>query len=101
MREARNKPGASTLALAWLLSDMDGQLKATKRLALGLLTLLLLPVQSAIVRVQAYLPHEAMQTWWWNLIVAPYTSWVLLAFSAVLLYAVLASSRVQVTEQSG
>jgi hypothetical protein len=82
-----------TLSLAWILSDADKRLKLVKRLALVLLTLLLLPIQSAVQRSQLYLPFQATHSWWWNLAVAPSISWVLLAFSAVLLYAVPASGR--------
>jgi hypothetical protein len=81
--------GILTLSLAWIFSDTDSRFQLLKRVALVLLIGLLLPVQSAVVRSHAYVTLRATQSWWWNLIVAPYTSWILLAFSAVLLCAVL------------
>ena len=84
--------GVLTLSLAWIFSDSGNRLDWMKRIALALLILLLLPFQSAVVRSETYLPLGTAQSWWWNLAVAPYASWILLAFSAVLLYAVLTSA---------
>jgi Glycosyltransferase family 87 len=87
--------GILTLALAWMfdtrLRNLDHRQKIVKGIAAGLFLLLLLPIQSVAVRAQSYLSPQAIHSWWWNFVLAPYTSWTLLAFSAVLLYALFVS----------
>jgi len=87
--------GILTLALAWIfdtrLRDLDHRQKIVKGIGAGLFLLLLLPIQSAAVRAQSYLSPQAIHSWWWNFVLAPYTSWTLLGFSAVLLYALFVS----------
>jgi len=94
--------GILTLVLAWIFGsaahdpngiDADHRHRLVKRIAFALFLLLMLPIQSVAIRAQAYLSPQAAQPWWWNSVIAPYTSWTLLAFSAVLLYALLASPR--------
>jgi len=87
--------GILTLALAWMfdtrLRNLDHRQKIVKGIVAGLFLLLLLPIQSVAVRAQSYLSPQAIHSWWWNFVLAPYTSWTLLAFSAVLLYALFVS----------
>jgi hypothetical protein len=64
-----------------------------KRIAFTLFLLLLLPIQSVAIRAHSHLSPEAAQPWCWNSVIAPYPSWTLLAFSAVLLYALLVSPK--------
>ena len=89
--------GILTLALAWIFDldsgESDSRQRLMKRIALTLFLLLMLPIQSAAVRAHTYLSPPALRSWWWNFLVAPYTSWTLLAFSAVLLYALFVSPR--------
>jgi hypothetical protein len=80
--------GILTLLLAWLFEAQERQY-AVKRIALVLFLVLLLPIQSLAVRLQSYLSPLAIHSWWWNSLIAPYTAWILLAISAVLLYAIL------------
>ena len=86
-----------TLALAWIFEperiESDRKQKILKRISKVLFFLLMLPIQSVAVRAQSYLSQAELHSWWWNLVIAPYTSWILLAFSAVLLYALLISCR--------
>ena len=87
--------GILTLVLAWIFEAdrraLDHRQKRVQWIAFGLFLLLLLPIQSLAVRAQSYVSPRAMHSWWWNFVLAPYTSWTLLAFSAVLLYALLIS----------
>src|SRR5208283_2600485 len=92
--------GILTLVLAWIFEladddskriDADHERKPVKRVAFALFLLLLLPIQSVAVRAQSYLSAQAIHSWWWNYVLAPYTSWTLLVLSAVLLYALLTS----------
>lgn len=92
--------GILTLVLAWIFGAAAGDLKhivpdqrdrLTKRIAFALFLLLLLPIQSVAIRAHSYLSPQAAQPWWWNSVIAPYTSWTLLDFSALLLYALLVS----------
>lgn len=87
--------GILTLALAWIfdtrLRDLDHRQKIVKGIGAGLFLLLLLPIQSAAVRAESYLSPQAIHSWWWNFVLAPYTSWALLGFSALLLYALFVS----------
>ena len=94
--------GILTLVLAWIFGsaadgadrvDADDKQRSMKRLALVLFFLLMLPIQSVAIRAQSYLSPQAVHTWWWNSVIAPYTSWTLLAFSSVLLYGLLVSPR--------
>lgn len=78
--------GILTLVLAWLF-ESDPRQNRVKRIALALFLILLLPIQSLAVRSQSYLSPQQLNSWWWNSVLAPYTAWMLLAFSAVLLYA--------------
>jgi glycosyl transferase family 87 len=80
--------GILTLSLAWLF-ESDHRQHTVKRIALALFLILLLPVQSGAVRFQSYLSPQAIHSWWWNSMIVPYTAWMLLAFSAVLLYALV------------
>ena len=88
-----NDAGILTLALCWALGSVDQQLRWTRRAVLFLLLLLLVPGQGVLTRLQLYLALRVMQSWWWNLVIAPYFIWVLFALSAVLLYAAVISGR--------
>ncbi len=92
--------GILTLVLAWIFGAAaddskrivpDQRHRLVKRIAFALFLLLLLPIQSIAIRAHSNLSPQAAQPWWWNSVIAPYTSWTLLAFSAVLLYALLVS----------
>ena len=94
--------GILTLVLAWIFGAAaddskriapDQSHRLMKRIAFALFLLLLLPIQSLAVRAHSYLSPQAAQPWWWNSVIAPYTSWTLLAFSAVLLYALFVSAK--------
>ncbi len=80
--------GILTLSLAWLFASDYGQ-HTVKRIALVLFLILLLPIQSVAVRSQSYLSPQTIHSRWWNSVIAPYTAWMLLVFSAVLLYALV------------
>jgi hypothetical protein len=84
--------GILTLLLAWLF-ESDHRQHTVKRTAVALFLLLLLPVQSVAISSQSYLSPLAFHSWWWNSMIAPYTAWTLLAFSAVLLYALVQPAR--------
>lgn len=92
--------GILTLLLAWIFESndrsddrsndrSDHRQQTLKRIALALFLILLLPSQSLAVRAKSYLSPQAIHSWWWNSMIAPYTAWTLLALSAVLLYALV------------
>jgi len=88
-----NDAGILTLAICWALGSVDPRLRWTRRAVVFLLLVLLVPGQGALTRLQPHLDQRVTQSWWWNLVIAPYFVWVLLALSAVLLYAVVISGR--------
>lgn len=81
-----------TLALCWALGNGDHQLRWPRRVTLFLLTLLLLPGASILIRLQPHLSAQVEHSWWWNFVAAPYVIWVLFALSITLLSAVLLSA---------
>lgn len=91
-----------TLVLAWIFGAAaddslpivpDQRHRLMKRIAFALFLMLLLPIQSVAIPAHSYRSPQAAQPWWWNSVIGPYTSWTLLAFSAVLLYALLVSAK--------
>ncbi len=88
-----NDAGILTLALCWVWGTVDQDLRWTRRAALGLLLLMLVPGQGVLTRLQSHLTLQVAHSWWWNLVIAPYFVWALLALSVVLLYAVAISGR--------
>src|ERR1035437_9637077 len=85
--------GVLVFALCWCLSEDRECLKRPARVTFLLLLVLLLPGQSVILRTQLSLPGWVNSSWWWNVMVAPYAVWTLLALNLVLLHALLRAGR--------
>ncbi len=85
--------GLLVFALCWCLGEDRECLKRLARVTFLLLVVLLLPGQSVLLRTESFLPGWVSSSWWWNVIVAPYAVWTLLALNLVLLHALLCAGR--------
>jgi hypothetical protein len=79
--------GLAVFALCWCLGESTGRVKWPARAAFLLLLVLLLPGQSVLLRTHSSVPGWVSSSWWWNVVLAPYAVWTLLALNSVLLYA--------------
>lgn len=80
---------ALTLALCWALRKEGESWTLAKRALCVIFVLMLLPGHSVLIRIAPHLGQAITAAWWWKLLVARYFVWLLLAFNAVLLYALL------------
>ncbi len=80
-----------TLALCWAYSGEQKDLHWTKRAVCIIFLLLMLPGHSVLMRSMPYQGISMKESWWWELLVARYFIWLLLALNVVLLYALVAS----------
>jgi hypothetical protein len=85
--------GIMTLALAWVAEKGDERLKNVRRMAAVLLLLFLAPGQALVSRLETHLPLRMLQSWWWNLVLAPHAVWILLFLNGALLYGLVISTR--------
>lgn len=83
------------LLICWLLGDTGGEdgWAWTRHLTWLILSLMLLPGHSALMRTTPPLSSMITDTWWWNLFVARYFVWLLLALNVVLLCALFPYSK--------
>jgi hypothetical protein len=86
--------GLLVFALCWCFGQDRECLKRSARVTFLLLLILLLPGQSVIFRTQSLLPGWVSSSLWWNVMVAPYAVWTLLALNLVLLHALLSAGRI-------
>ena len=78
------------LLFCWLLEGAppgEPSLVRTRRLTWLILSLMLLPGHSALMRITPHLSSILLGTWWWNLFVARYFVWLLITLNVVLLCA--------------
>jgi hypothetical protein len=95
--------GLLVFALGWALSEINGEHRSAARAVIALYCVLALPGQAAVTRLQPHLPNWLIWSWWWNLFLAPYAVWVLLAVNVILLHSLwvaaeAASSKRTLTE---
>jgi len=78
--------GVLIFALCWALSEINGEHRSAARAVVALYCVLLLPGQAVVTRLQPHLSNWVIGSWWWNLVVAPYAVWALLAINVILLH---------------
>ena len=80
--------------LCWCIANVAGDSKLFAKLALPLMTPFLFPGSAFLQQVaaQGRVPVSLTNSWLWNCIVVPHETWALLLMSALLIYAVKASS---------
>lgn len=81
-----------TLALCWVLEEHQPWTRI-KMATCVLFLLLALPGHSALMRLSPHLGASITTAWWWNLFVARYFVWLLLALNIVLLIGLWDSAR--------
>jgi Glycosyltransferase family 87 len=81
-----------TLALCWALEERLPWTR-TKILTCALFLLLMLPGHSALMRLSPHISASITTAWWWNLFVARYFVWLLVALNVVLLFGLGESAR--------
>jgi hypothetical protein len=87
-----------TAALCWAYGhesqSNDGETLAwCKRATCVIFLLMMLPGHSLLIRLSPSVSEAVSQSWGWRVLVARYFIWLLLGLNAVLLYAVMQSSR--------
>ncbi len=89
---------ASLLAipLCWCTSQPSANLKNVAKLALLLMAPFLVPgtalLQQAVMR--GHVPESWTQSWWWDRLVMPHQTWLLLLLSVALLYGMMLQTRI-------
>jgi hypothetical protein len=81
-----------TLALCWAVEERQPWTQ-TKIVTCVLFLLLMLPGHSALMRLSPHIGSSITTAWWWNLFVARYFVWLLLALNVVLLIGLWESAR--------
>jgi len=81
------------LALCWAIPSRHQPWTRIKIATCVLFLLMMLPGHSALMRLSANIPASITSAWWWNLFVARYFVWLLLALNVVLLFGLWDSSR--------
>lgn len=82
-----------TLALGWAI-PAEGQLWTRIKIAACVVFLLMmLPGHSALMRLSPYIAASITTAWWWNLFVARYFVWLLLALNVALLFGLWESAQ--------
>jgi Glycosyltransferase family 87 len=81
---------ASILAipLAWCIAEISGDLKNISRAALLLMAPFLVPGTAVLqqLAIEGRIPTSWINSWWWDRVVMPHQTWLLLLISLVLLY---------------
>lgn len=80
--------------LCWCIANVGGDSKIFAKLALPLMTPFLFPGSAFLQQLaaQGRVPVSLTNSWLWNCVVVPHETWALLLMSALLIYAVKASS---------
>ncbi|HYM79328.1 MAG TPA: glycosyltransferase family 87 protein [Candidatus Dormibacteraeota bacterium] len=88
---------ASVLAipLCWCLSGASGDLKKIARAALLLMAPFLVPGTALLQQAVRHdrIPDSWTHAWWWDRLVMPHQTWLLLMLSLVLLYGMMLQTR--------
>jgi Glycosyltransferase family 87 len=82
-----------TLALCWAIPAEHQPWTRVKIVTCMLFLLMMLPGHSALMRLSPLIGASITTAWWWNLFVARYFVWLLVALSVVLLFALWESAR--------
>jgi hypothetical protein len=82
-----------TLALCWAIPGEHQPWTRIKIVTCVLFLLMMLPGHSALMRLSPHIGASITMAWWWNLFVARYFVWLLLALSVVLLFGLWDSAR--------
>jgi hypothetical protein len=81
---------ASILAipLCWCITEISGNLKNVSRVALLLMAPFLVPGTAVLqqLAIEGRIPTSWIHSWWWDRVVMPHQTWLLLLLSLVLLY---------------
>ena len=80
--------------LCWCIANAGGDSKIFAKLGLAIMTPFLFPGSAFLqqMAVQGRVPVSLNNSWLWNCVVVPHETWALLLMSALLIYAVKASS---------
>lgn len=82
---------ASILALpvCWCMSELTGQMRSVARLALITMVPFLFPGAAVLQQLgrNGRIPEAWVSSWWWEGVVMPLQTWLLLSLALVLLYA--------------
>jgi hypothetical protein len=76
-----------TLALCWVVRDLEWPMDTVKVAACIVFVLLMLPGHAALMRLSPYITSGIAESWWWKLFVARYFVWLLVGLNVVLLCA--------------
>lgn len=76
--------------LSWCIANIDGREKKTARAASLLMAAFLVPGAAFLqqLAVKGRVSNVLTNSWWWNCVIMPHETWVLLALSVVLLYGI-------------
>jgi hypothetical protein len=80
------------LALCWAINAEAKAWTWPQKLTCVVLALMMLPGQSALLRIAPYLSSAVTDTWWWKLVAARYFIWLLLTLDVALLAGLIAYS---------
>jgi len=82
---------ASILALpvCWCMSELTGQMRSVARLALITMVPFLFPGAAVLQQLgrNGRIPEAWLSSWWWEGVVMPHQTWILLLLALMLLYA--------------
>jgi|GEM_PF-3443399 hypothetical protein len=82
-----------TLALCWAIPAGQQPWTRIKIATCVIFLLMMLPGHSALMRLSPHIASSITTAWWWNLFVARYFVWLLLALNVVLLFGLWESAR--------
>lgn len=82
-----------TLALCWAIPAEHQSWTRIRIVTCVLFLLMMLPGHSALMRLSPHIGASITTAWWWNLFVARYFVWLLLALNVVLLFGLWDSAR--------
>jgi hypothetical protein len=82
-----------TLALCWAIPAEHQSWTRIRIVTCVLFLLMMLPGHSALMRLSPHIGGSITTAWWWNLFVARYFVWLLLALNVVLLFGLWDSAR--------
>jgi hypothetical protein len=88
-----------TLALCWAFPSQPQSWTPIKVVTCALFLVMMLPGHSLLMRLSPHLAPSITTSWWWNLFVARYFVWLLLALNITLLCGLWQSAR-SVTEST-
>jgi hypothetical protein len=82
-----------TLALAWAIPAEGQPWTRVKIVTCVVFLVMMLPGHSALMRLSPHIAASITTAWWWNLFVARYFVWLLLALNIALLFGLWESAR--------